>query len=112
MITDEQVEEAFETLRASAKSAATARANRLWIEKFLDVKLALLEKDFEDSEFDKIAANKLTREALAHPEYRELLDGWRDAVFLDEFERNQRNTAASLIDAWRTQSATERATRI
>lgn len=109
MISDAQVEAAFDTLQATIETAAKARAERLWIEKFLDHKIALLMK--EHDVFD-LAVNAQEREAKADPEYALLLEGFKAAVFFDERERNTRDTAKSLIDAWRTQSATDRAARV
>lgn len=109
MISEEQVQEQFDALRETIEPAARARAYRLFIEKNVDRLQALAEKEILETgaSFD-LAANALKREALARPEHFAMLKGLREAVYQDELMRNKRDTAKALIEAWRTQQATDR----
>jgi hypothetical protein len=47
--------------------------------------------------------------AEAHDLYAEVCEAEALAVEADEFHRNERNKADSIIEAWRTESASQRA---
>lgn len=102
MIQDHEIERAVDWLRDNAEPAAQARANREHLDKFLKTKVALLSNGLSGSEAMR------TREALAHPEYLECLEGYKQAVFEDERMRNLRVAAEAKISLWQTQSANSR----
>ena len=107
MIDEAKVESAVTYLQTSITEAAKVRADRLYLEQFLKSKKALL---MGESVSKTHAAQE--REALAHPEYMELLKGYRDAIFNDEKIRFARSAAETTIEAWRSQQANIRATKI
>jgi hypothetical protein len=104
VIKEEDIELAVDYLRSSAPDAAQARANMKYLAEFLKSKRAQI----------KIAQKGLSNaaaedEALAHPQYLEVLDGYRVAVEMDARHTFKREAAIALIDAWRTQQSTLRA---
>lgn len=103
MITDDQVELAIEYLRDSAKSAAIARSQAKTMDKYLGVveaqQKALL------SGLSNAAAQDAAR---ASPEYRQALEGWKEAVRQDCEHTMLREAASSRIEAWRTMSSNAR----
>ena len=107
MIEESRVESAVDYLRSSCTDAAQARANHKYIEQYLKTKRALLMKDSNAK-----TASERESEALSHPDYIEVLEGYRAAVEQDEKFRNAREAAKTCIDAWQTQSANNRAIRI
>ena len=107
MIDDARVEKAVEYLNKSCTPAAQARANHKYLEQFLKTKRALLMKDSNAK-----TASERESEALSHPDYIEVLEGYRAAVEQDETFRNAREAAKTCIDAWQTQSANQRAVRL
>lgn len=104
MISDEQVESALEYLRDSAKPAAVARANARTLEKYMGVVEA--QQKAKAIGRSNAAAQD---EARASPEYKEALEGWKEAVRQDCEYTMLREAAASRIEAWRTQSSNARA---
>ena len=103
MIHEENVDKAVDYLRNSAQEAAEARATVKYMAEFLKSKRAMLKA--AQTGISNAAAEDM---ALADPAYLELLDGYRSAVEKDAFHSFKREAAAALIDAWRTQSATNR----
>lgn len=104
MITDEQVEQALEYLRNSAKSAAVARANARTMEKYLGVVEA------QQKALVRGLSNAAAQDvARATPEYKQALEAWNEAVRQDSEYSMLREAAASRIEAWRTMSSNERA---
>lgn len=103
MITDEDVDKAVEYLRSSAKVAAQARANREYIGAFLKSKLAMLMNGLNEG-----SEAMRERVARAHPDYLELLNGYREAVQADEECRHYREAAQAKISAFQTFSANAR----
>ncbi len=112
MITDDEAEKVAWEMRESAEADGLKRANRVHLEQFLKSKKALLMKKHEALAFGGMSIATQEREALADPEYLELLDGLHVAVFADEKARNARDAGKAFLDAWRTQQATERAAQI
>jgi len=104
MISDAEIEKALDYLRDNAEAAAQARANRIYIEEYRKSKKALLMKQ---SNVEAISAQE--RDAYAHPEYQEFLQGLRAAVFEDERHRFLLQAANAKIDAWRTEQSNQRA---
>ena len=103
-ITDDEIDRALDYLRDNAEKAALARANRIYLEEYRKSKKAMLMKE---AKVEAISAQE--RDAYAHPEYLEFLEGLRTAVFEDEKHRFLLQAASAKIDAWRTEQSTQRA---
>ncbi len=103
MITDEQAEAALDFLKASAKAYAKAKAERTYLDEFRKSKKAILMKASEET-----SAVAQERDAYAHPEYLELLQGLKVAVENEENLRWKIASAELQIELWRTQSANNR----
>jgi hypothetical protein len=106
-ITETEIEKALDYLRDNADAAARARAERIYMEEYRKVVKAQLMK-----EHDGIPISAQEREAYADPNYAAHLDALREAVFQDEKHRFLLEAAKAKCDAWRTQSATERAMKL
>ena len=102
-ITDDEIYRALDYLRDNAEKAALARANRIYLEEYRKSKKAMLMKE---SKVEAISAQE--RDAYAHPEYLEFLEGLRVAVFEDEKHRFLLQAASAKIDAWRSEQANQR----
>lgn len=87
----------------NAKRFAQARADRIYLEEFRKSKKALLMKKSMET-----AINAQERDAYAHPEYCQLLDGIREAVAIEEELRWHMIAAQARIDIYRSQEATAR----
>lgn len=104
LITDEMVETALRTLATTAQETAAARAIRLRAEfRRKRVRARLL-----------LASNEKTSEARvawaeSQDDYRSACDDEADAVERDERLRAERSDAAIIIEAWRTEQASNRA---
>jgi hypothetical protein len=111
VVTDEDVEKALDFLRANAFKAAKARAERIWLEEYRKSKKALLMKCAlaEHNGPGELSVSAQEREAYAHPEYLQLLEGLKVAVEEDEKARFGMLSAQAVIDAWRTEQANARA---
>lgn len=88
----------------NAPKFAHARAKRVYLEEFRKSKKALLMKDSPES-----SAVAQERDAYAHPEYMELLQGLRAAVEDEETLRWHLVAAQARVEIWRTQEASNRA---
>ena len=114
IVTDDDVEKALAFLRRNANVAAKARADRLYLEEFKKTKKALLMQQAAGKVGSAEGNPSMTigvqeREAYAHPEYLELLEGYRVAIENDEKARFGVLAAQITIDAWRTQESNQRA---
>jgi hypothetical protein len=105
MISDDDVETALEYLENSASPAASARADRVYVEAYRSSLEALLMKESDDGE---TAAVIQKRNAHMHKTYLAHLNAIRDAVFEDERHRFLREAAQARIQAWQTMSANQR----
>ena len=103
-ISDEDIERALDFLQDNAMEAAQARANRLGLERFRDRLKALIMKEHLN-----LGVTAQEREAYADPRYQEHIDGYKEAVKIDEYHRHMRDTAHDKIEAWRTMSSNQRA---
>ena len=99
-------EEAAETIRELAPKYGEAKAQRAYLEEFRRAKKALLMKD--SLLLGEKAVNAQEREALADPEYLQLLKGLAVAIEQEESLRWQLEAARLEIDIWRTRQASER----
>lgn len=86
----------------NAPKFAQAKANRVYIENFLRSKKSLLMAEYEG------AVNAKEAYAYAHPEYRELLEGLREAVEAEETLRWKMTAAELRVEIWRSEQANNR----
>ena len=93
-------------LRILAGEYSEAQADRVYLEKFLHSKIAILMKQYMPS-FPTAAAQE--REALAHPEYIELLSALRTATAIAEKSKWLLKIAESGISLYQTEQANTRA---
>lgn len=106
-VADEEVERALDYLRDSAAVAANARASRVYMDEYRKVVKAELMGEHEG-----LAANLREQYAYADPRYKKHLQAQREAVLEDARHQFLREAALARIEAWRTQSATERAMKL
>jgi hypothetical protein len=83
-----------------AKQFADAKAQRVFLEEFRKSKKALLMKQSIEG-----ALGAQERDAYAHAEYIELLEGLRNAVAIEEKLRWDLIAAQARVDIWRTEQA-------
>jgi len=96
----------LETMRELAPRYAKAKADRTYLEKFREAKMAILMQAAELEGHKSSAAQE--REARAHPEYEVLLLGLKEAVEEEEKLRWQIEASRATIEVWRSLSANER----
>lgn len=101
-------ETAAETIRILAPAFGHAKAQRVYLEEFRRSKKAMLMQGFMEMGLE--AANAQEREALADPEYINLLKGLSAAVEGEETLKWELEAARLEIEIWRTRQATERMT--
>lgn len=106
-IRDEEVDKALDYIRDNATVAASARANRIYVEEYRKVVKATIMK-----EHDGKSAVVQERDAYADQRYVDHLEAIRQAVEVDEKCRFMLAAANAKIEAWRTQSSNERAGRL
>ena len=106
-ISDAEVERALDYLRDESSSIAQARADRVYAEEYRKSLKAILMNESEAT-----SAAMKESEAYAHPKYLDHLKSLKAAVFEDERRRALREAASMKIDAWRTQSASERSFKL
>ena len=106
-ITDEDIERALDFLRDTATEAAQARADRIYLEEY---RKSLKAQIMKENAGLPIGAQE--REAYLDERYKEHLRAYRESVFIDEKHRFLHSAALAKIEAWRSQSANERAARI
>lgn len=94
-------------IRDNAPLYAKAKSERVYLEEFRKSKKALLMRAAEEVGHKTGAMQE--REAYAHPEYMQLLDGLRAAVEEEEKYRWLMVAAQAKIEAWRTIEANRRA---
>lgn len=91
---------AVDYIIANAKKFAQAKANRIYLETYSkSLKSILMKRSLEES----IGAQE--REAYAHQEYRELLEGLKEAVEIEEKLRWDLIAAQARVDIWRSEQA-------
>lgn len=109
MISDEQVSDALEYLRDSARKAAVARSQAKTMDKFVGVEEARLKMLATQEGMSNAASQDWAR---ASKEYKDALLAWQEAIRQDAEFTMLREAASSRLDAWRTWEATNRAGRI
>ena len=97
--------DAVDYIIKNASRFAKAKAERVYLEEFRKSKKALLMKASPES--SGIAQE---RDAYAHPEYLQLLEGLKEAVQVEEKLKWDLIAAQARVEIWRTESANNRAT--
>lgn len=95
--------DAVDFIIKNAPKYAAAKAERIYLEEFRKTKKALLMKAHTD-----LPIGAQEREAYAHPEYQQLLEGLRAAVEVEETLKWHMTAATMRGELYRTQSANER----
>lgn len=106
-LSDAQVERRMHELRQTAAKYAKAKADYEYLEDFKKSKIALLMKEAEKQGFATAAAQE--REARAHPEYLQILEGLRVANEEAEKLRWELRLAEMGSEVWRTLESSRRA---
>ncbi len=94
-------------IRDNSKAYASAKANRVYLEEYRKSKKAILMQQAEKEGHTSAAAQE--REAYANPEYKELLDGLKEAVEAEESLRWMLIAAQAKVECWRTLESNKRA---
>lgn len=95
---------AVDYIFANAKGFAKAKAERIYLEEYRkSLKAILMKRSLEET----IGAQE--REAYAHQEYKNLLDGLKEAVELEERLRWELVAAQTRVEIWRSEQANIRA---
>lgn len=95
---------AIEYIFKNGKRFAKAKAERIYLEEYRkSLKALLMQKSGEQT------AVAQERDAYSHPDYRELLNGLKEAVELEEEIRWGLVAAQARIEVWRSLEATNRA---
>jgi hypothetical protein len=97
---------AIEFILEQAPKYAVAKSQRIYLEEFRKTKKALLMKDAMTKGFDSAVAQE--REAYAHSEYQELLQGLAAAIEQEETLKWKLSAAQMKSDIWRSEQASER----
>ncbi len=100
--------EKYEQLRAVAAEYAKAEANRVYLSEFRKSKKAALMKQAETAN-SSLSGVAQEREAYAHHEYMELLEGLKEATEKAVYLRWELEVCKMRFEAWRTQESTKRA---
>jgi hypothetical protein len=95
---------AVDYILTNGKKFAKAKAERTYIEEYRKSLKAILMKRSSES-----AITAQERDAYAHPEYQQLLEGLREAVEIEEKLRWDLIAAQAVVEIWRTQQANNRA---
>jgi len=99
-------EDAAEKIREKAPAYGHAKAQRVYLEEFRRVQKAMLMKDALAMGVE--AANAQEREALADPQYNQLLKGLAVAIEQEETLRWELESLRLDIEIFRTKEATNR----
>ena len=97
---------AIEFILENAPKYAVAKAQRIYLEEFRKTKKALLMKEAMARGIDSAVAQE--REAYAHYEYQELLQGLQVAIEKEETLKWKLTAAQMKADIWRSEQASER----
>jgi hypothetical protein len=104
MSEDRDPHKAVDYILLNGKNFAKAKAERCYIEEFRKSKKAILMKRSMEN-----AIGAQEREAYAHPEYVQLLEGLREAIEIEEKLRWDLLGAQARVEIWRTEQANNRA---
>ena len=106
---DEHLEKALNFIRDKSRLYAKAKANRVYLMEFRKSKKAILMKIAQADGYNTTAAQE--REAYAHDDYLELLQGIKSAVEQEELFRYQMKAAELKVDVWRSKESSRRSER-
>jgi len=95
----------LERMGAAIAPYSKAKADRVYIEKFLRSKIAML---IQDAPEDCTTVSAKEAYAYSHPEYLELLDGLREAVEVEETAKFTLEQFKIQFEMWRTEQANDR----
>ena len=95
--------EAIEFMIKNAPKYAEAKANRVYLENYLKTVKATLALKCNES-----TISRAEQYALAHPEYKVVLDGLKVAVEQEEHLKWWLISAQARVDVWRTEEASNR----
>lgn len=109
MISDELIERRLHELRETIDAHAAALAEKNHLDEFKKSKLAILMKQAEKEGHKTTAAQE--REARAHPDYLQLLDGLKAATEESERLRWELELVRIRVSLYQTQQANARAER-
>lgn len=104
LVTDDMIETAIQYLATASEITAAARANRIRAEHKRKRTRAMLILQSQER-----SATLREAWAEAHDLYSEACEAEAKAVEADEFHRNERNKADTIIAAWQTEGANNRA---
>jgi hypothetical protein len=104
MSEDRDPHKAVDYILKHAALFAKAKAERTYIEEYRkSLKSILMKRSMETA----IGAQE--RDAYAHPEYVQLLDGLKEAVLIEERLKWDITAATLRVEIWRTEQANNRA---
>jgi hypothetical protein len=106
IIESEQLERRMDALRTLIVKHANAKRDRVHLEQFRKVKVALLMREAEAAGFASLGAQE--REALANLEYRQLIQDLADATGTETETWWTLQLEQWKFEAWRTQMASDR----
>jgi hypothetical protein len=108
-MSDEIAENWQDGIRECVKEFAKANADAKKLEHFRKSKIAILmaQAELENPEKYKSAASQ-DAYARRHPEYLDLLEGYRQAVETQEYRRWQLKIREMRFEEWRTEQANQR----
>lgn len=104
----ESAEKTYHEMGQLAAAYAKAEADRVYLSEFRKSKKALLMKAAEVAQ-PGLAVSAQEREAYAHPEYLEILEGLQAATETALFARFKLKQFEMRFEAWRTKESTKRA---
>ena len=100
MSTERDPHLAVDYIIANAKRFAEAKANRIYLEEYRkSLKAILMKRSQEES------LGGQEREAYAHEEYKQLLQGLKEAIQVEEKLRWDLIAAQARVDIWRSEQA-------
>jgi len=102
-VEDRNPHDAIDYIIRHAKKFAQAKADRIYLEEYRKSLKAILMKQSME-----MAIGAQERDAYAHPDYIELLDGLKAAVEAEEKLRWDLIAAQARVEVWRSQEATNR----
>lgn len=103
-----QARERLAQLRALSKEYAKAKSQTIYLDHFRKSKLAILKGQFSEKNPDW-ANCKCEDAARSHPEYLELLKGWKEAIEFSEAAYWELSIARDGIKLHQTERADRRA---
>lgn len=105
----DQSEQWLNDIRQIVTEHADAKANRVYLEHFRKSKKAMLMREGETQGIKTGTAQEAY--AYAHPEYLELLEGLKEAVKVEEYQKWRLRQREWKFEQWRTEQANQRAER-